>query len=115
LISGPLFVRWPGRIEPGTRSERLAGHVDLMPTLASAARAPLPGCVEIDGIDLLDPAAARRHDAIFWQSGYYRAVRQGNWKLQLSEKPKRIWLFDLAGDPIEQTNLAEREPGRWSH
>jgi arylsulfatase A-like enzyme len=70
----------------------------------------------IDGVDLIpfaagDPAGAP-HQALFWRSGPYRAVRAGDWKLQVSQHPPKRWLFHLASDPTEQVNLAEREPRR---
>ena len=43
-------------------------------------------------------------------SGHYRVVRKGDWKLQLSERPQKAWLFDLGNDPTEQTNLADSNP-----
>jgi arylsulfatase A-like enzyme len=39
-----------------------------------------------------------------------RVVRAGDWKLQVSKRPDKIWLFNLATDPTEQVNLASREP-----
>mgnify|MGYP000865981633 CR=1 FL=1 len=112
-IRVPLFMRWPARIAPGTRIEKPAGHIDLMPTFAAAAGAPLPAGVAIDGVNLLESETpARADDALFWQSAYYRVVRQGDWKLQVTERPKKAWLFDLAADPTEKVNLAEREPAR---
>lgn len=112
-IRVPLFMRWPARIAPGTRVARPAAHIDLMPTFAAAAGAPLPTGVAIDGIDLLAPEIPpRADDALFWQSAYYRVVRQGDWKLQVTERPKQTWLFDLAADPTEKVNLADREPAR---
>lgn len=111
-IRVPLFMRWPTAIAPGSRSDRPAAHIDLMPTLAAAAGAALPEGVEIDGIDLLAPESERPDQAIYWQSGYYRVVRQGEWKLQVSDRPQRTWLFNLAEDPTEQTNLATRYPER---
>ncbi|MEZ4219245.1 MAG: sulfatase, partial [Myxococcota bacterium] len=62
------------------------------------------------GIDILDPAAERPGDELFWQSGYYVSVRQGSWKLQLDAKRERVWLHDLAADPTEQVNLADERP-----
>ncbi len=112
-IRVPLFMRWPSRIAPGTRVERPAAHIDLMPTFAAAAGAPLPAGVAIDGVNLLAPETpARPNDALFWQSAYYRVVRQGDWKLQVTERPKKTWLFNLAADPTEKVNLADREPAR---
>ena len=37
-------------------------------------------------------------------------MRHQDWKLQISEKPSKEWLFNLAEDPTEQNNLVEREP-----
>lgn len=113
----PLFARWPAQIAAGTRSELPVGHVDLMPTLAAAASAPLPAKVTIDGRNLL-PAmtgsgAVERADApLFWNSGYYKVVRAGDWKLQVNEKQRKAWLFNLAADPTETTDLAARNPAK---
>jgi uncharacterized sulfatase len=86
-------------------------HIDLMPTMTAAARAESPPGVDIDGRDLLPLATGEGVDTwsrqtLFWQSGYYRAVRHGDWKLQVSENPRKAWLYDLAADPTEQNNLA---------
>ena len=110
----PLFMRWPQRIAPGTQVETPVAHIDVTPTLAAAAGASLPDGVAIDGLNLL-PAAegeagiSRPDDAIFWQSGYYRVVRAGDWKLQYNGRQDRAWLYNLATDPTEQTNLADIE------
>ena len=107
----PIFVKWPSRIEPGTRIDKPAAHIDLMPTMASAAGAELPQDVVIDGLDLLplatgEGAESWSRDTLFWQSGYYRVVRHGSWKLQVSDNPDKDWLYNLAEDPTEQNNLA---------
>lgn len=111
-IRVPLFVKWPAKIAPGTIIDDPVAHIDLMPTLAAAANASLPSDLVIDGQDLL-PAAMqegeiiRPDDAIYWQSGYYRVVRAGDWKLQVDGRQDKVWLFDLASDPTEQNNLAD--------
>ena len=107
----PMFLKWPGIIAPGTTVSEPVAHIDLMPTLAAVAQAPLPKNVAIDGYDLLPLATntagpVRDRRALFWQSGYYRVVRQGDWKLQVSDKLNKVWLYNLADDPTEQTNLA---------
>lgn len=111
-IRVPLFMKWPAQIAAGTEITQPAAHIDLMPTLASAAGAALPADREIDGIDLMPLAtgtgeSARKDEAIFWSSGYYKVVRAGDWKLQIDEKHSKFWLFDLANDPTEQVNLAD--------
>jgi arylsulfatase A-like enzyme len=115
-IRVPMLLRWPDRIPAGARIAEPAAHIDLMPTFAAAAGAPLPADRVIDGINLLPLASgsetASSRDAVFWQSAYYRVVRQGDWKLQVTERPQRTWLFDLASDPTEQRNLADARPDK---
>ena len=113
-IRVPFFVSWPGRIAPGQRLAMPTEHIDVLPTLAAAAGAPLPAGRRIDGINLLPfitghaPPPARR--ILFWRSGSYEAARDGDWKLQLSRNPARIWLFDLATDPTEHKDLSTQRP-----
>ena len=114
-IRVPLFARWPARIPAGTHSNLPVGHVDLMPTLAAAAGARLPAGVTIDGRNLLPAMTGRgsveRADApLFWNSGYYKVVRAGDWKLQVNERQGKAWLFDLGKDPTEKVNLIDRNP-----
>ena len=114
-IRVPMFVSWPARIPAGTVINTPVAHIDVTPTLAEAAGVGLPAGVEIDGRSLLALAEgvgglARPDDALFWQSGYYRVVRAGDWKLQVDGKQGKSWLFDLGRDPAESTNLAASEP-----
>ena len=113
----PLFVKWPARIAPGTMVDTPVAHIDLMPTMLAAAEAQPPAGVAIDGRDILplttvEGSARWDRDTLFWQSGYYRAVRHGDWKLQVSDKPNKAWLYNLAKDPTEQNNLAASRTGK---
>lgn len=115
-IRVPMFVKWPGRIAPGTVIDDPVSHIDVMPTLAAAAGAELPGDRVIDGRSMLPVAMGeaetitRENDAIFWSSGFYKVVRAGDWKLQVNERQGRQWLFNLAEDPTEQVNLSSARP-----
>lgn len=48
----PFFVRWPGRIEAGRVIDRIASHIDVLPTLAALAGAQLP-VGQVEGRSLL--------------------------------------------------------------
>jgi arylsulfatase A-like enzyme len=115
-IHVPYFMRWPGQIPAGSRVSAPVSHFDIFATAAAAAGQALPTDRPIDGVDLLPfvqgRASGRPHDLLFWRTDSYLAVRQGDWKLQVSERPRKRWLFDLASDPTERVNLAEREPAR---
>jgi uncharacterized sulfatase len=112
----PLFMSWQGMIAPGTQVAMPAAHIDLMPTMAAAAGAKVPEGVELDGMNLLPLARGvqrRERAPIFFSSGYYRAVRAGDWKLQVTEKPKpRTWLFNLKDDPTERNDLSASQPAK---
>ena len=112
-IRVPFFVRWPARVAPGQRLSMPVQFIDVFPTLASAVGAALPRGRKIDGIDLLPFMTGQGKPAsrsLFWRSGSYEAVRDGDWKLQVSWNPPRIWLFDLASDPTELRNLSGSRP-----
>ena len=114
-LRAPIFIKWPARIKPETVIDTPVAHIDIMPTLAAAANAPLPEGVAIDGRNLLPLATGsgtiqRDNDALFWQSGYTRVVRAGDWKLHYEGKRDKSWLFNLADDPTEQNNLAATQP-----
>ena len=116
-IRVPLMMKWPARISPGTVSDEPVAHIDVMPTLTAAANAREPEGVLIDGENLLPLATglgieAWDRDTLFWQSGHYRVVRHKDWKLQVTERPAKIWLFNLAEDPTEQINLATSMPDK---
>ena len=109
----PMMIKWPSKIVAGTEVDVPVAHIDVMPTLASAA-AVQPEAAEIDGLNLL-PLVTSQDDQIwdretlFWQNGHYQVVRHVDWKLQINDRPTdglQHWLFDLAEDPTEQNNLA---------
>ena len=116
-IRVPVFINWPQRIAPGTMVDTPVAHIDLMPTMAAGAGAPLPEDVIIDGHNLMPLADGtgeidRENDAIFWNAGHYKVVRAGDWKLQVNDRIDYDWLFNLADDPTEQVNLAEARPDK---
>lgn len=109
-IHVPMMMRWPGQIAPGTVRSDVAQHLDMFATIAAATGAQVPTDRKMDSFNLL--AAGPKREVTFWRSGDYRAVRAGDWKLQISKRPEKAWLFNLATDPTEQINLAAKDPAR---
>lgn len=100
----PCVIRWPGVIEPGTISNDIYSHEDMMPTLLAAAGVPdikeklLQGYsandkkfkVHLDGYNQLpywtgkEKEAPRKEIFYFDQAGNLNAVRYNNWKLHFA-------------------------------
>jgi arylsulfatase A len=80
----PFVVRWPTFIPAGTQCNRMLSLVDLMATIAAAAKVPLPAGAAPDGLNQLraftDPenAPVIRTEMLAQGTGGY-AIRQGDW------------------------------------
>jgi arylsulfatase A-like enzyme len=102
----PALIRWPGAIEPGTVSNELFSHTDLLPTLLAAAGEPdiveklkkghkagkKTFKVHIDGYNLLPFVQGEvkenpRKGFLYWSDdGDLMALRVGNWKVHFLEQ-----------------------------
>jgi len=115
-VHAPFFMRWPGQIAPGSHYPFPVGHIDIFATAAAAAGAQVPRDRVIDGVDLTPylqgKVQGRPHQMLFWRSGQYKVVLDGDWKLQSSEAQSKVWLYNLAVDPTEKDELSRREPQR---
>ena len=115
-IHVPFFLKWPARLQGGETFDAPVHGFDIFSTAAAAAGVELPGDRTIDGVDLVPYAAGGAqglpHDHLFWRTGGYQVVLSDGYKLQTSDPPGKTWLFNLASDPTEQSNLADAEPER---
>ena len=122
----PFIVRWPGRVRPGSRSERLVCLTDLLATCADILQVKLPDTAGEDSVSflpaLMEQSDGPARDAVVHHSinGSF-AIRQGQWKLALcpgsggwsAPRPGRddssalplVQLYDLPNDPGEQRNV----------
>jgi arylsulfatase A-like enzyme len=131
-VREPCIMRWTGRIPAGTECMQIAGNVDVLPTFAKLAGAPIGNDNKLkgrtlDGRDLtplmFDPKAGPARTTHLYYSGTkLLAYRRGDWKLfptappqgrgKNAVKPKDPGpeLYNLAEDPAETTNLAKQKP-----
>ncbi len=126
----PTFVRWPGRIEPGTTNATPVTIVDWLPTLLDAAGAQPGADLTLDGeslVPMLTKRAPLKRDAIYFHMPGYNgngrtnalvwqppagAIRMDRWKLIENFEDGSLELYDLQTDLGEKHNLADAQPRR---
>lgn len=121
----PFFVRWPrGGIGGGRDIERLAAHIDVLPTLLELTGVtPVPA--GLDGTSLVPLLTGGegfpgdrthfiqhqqvRRDGEFQMESprpfYHSSVLTNRWRLVGGEE-----LYDIKADPGQETDLAARHP-----
>lgn len=117
----PLFVRWPGVVEPGSLCATPVTSPDFFPTLLEMAGVTAPPPNPIEGVSLLpllQGATDLQREAIFWHYPHYgnqggtpgSSVRSGDYKLIEFFEDGRLELYNLREDLGEAHNLAQAEP-----
>ncbi len=128
-IRTPMFVRWPGNVQPMRDDETLASIIDVVPTILNVCG--LKTSTNLPGLDLLDREAMNARQSIFVE-GYTHDIAElgvpeeslvtqvviDGWSKLLrpganrpdkayTSAPEVIELFDLKVDPFEKHNLAK--------
>jgi arylsulfatase A-like enzyme len=105
----------------------MTSNLDVLPTLAEWANAPLPKGRTLDGQSvsslLLGKELKPKHREIYYYNGgVCEAVRQGDWKYREIKgsntnmgivkqvQESKTELFNLAYDPSERTNVIDEYP-----
>ncbi len=123
------FWRWSGTLKPAD-CDRLAAHIDFLPTLADITGAKLSAEVkaQIEGRSLVpllqNPKAEWADRTLFTHVGRWPkgakvddhkyagcSVRSPRWHLVSAGKAKQKWeLFDVSADYGEKTDVGEKHP-----
>jgi arylsulfatase A-like enzyme len=126
----PTILRMPSTLPAGVTNANVFSALDLAPTLCQMANISYQAD-EFDGINQRGYLTAKKSVApprdLHWDSGWQWSVRSGDWKLMVTTNEKRaqgsanfeqvdvrmgVNLFNLAKDPGETTNLAEKFPAQ---
>jgi len=115
----PFILYWPQHVSSKVLKQ-VVSAVDLLPTLAQWANAPIPKALVLDGQPIGElfttDVAKINHRPIYYEhNGSPQAVRVDDWKLRrVTEGGKRIEeLFNLAEDPAERVNVIKDYPAQY--
>lgn len=123
----PGIVRWKGKIQPGSVSDRVVGFEDWMPTLLELAEVKNQTLADVDGISFVPTLKGETQPERtflyreFPAYGGQQSLRMGNWKAvrqNLLPTKKMInqglkptfELYDLASDLHEEHDVAAQHP-----
>jgi len=121
-IRVPLIASWPGQIPPGSHSDHISIHYDMLATLGQLTGYDVPA--DTDGISFLSSLLGKdeqqqKHNFLYWEYPEYGgqiAIRSGDWKLirrhLKDDQPPTLELYNLATDSTEQHNVASQHPER---
>ncbi|HUA60560.1 MAG TPA: sulfatase-like hydrolase/transferase [Verrucomicrobiae bacterium] len=109
----PAIVRWPGVVPAGRVTNQAVATMDWAATFLDVAGARADPAFPFDGESVMAVCAGKRpafDRAIFWRvrARPQAAARVGKWKY-LQDRGEEF-LFDLAADPGESTDLKGRQP-----
>ena len=119
-IHVPCFVHWPSRLEAGVEVDRIAAHIDLLPTILEACDITPSQDLALDGRSLLPLMLQQSEKRIDWpdrtlffqwhrgdEPDLYRNSAARNQRYKLVGKNE---LYDLIKDPGEKRNIAVDHP-----
>ena len=127
-IRVPCYLRWPDHFPAKLTVDKIAAHIDLVPTLLEACGMAAPEGLKFDGTSLLplltgQQTAGWRDRTLYFQwhrgdqpeLGRAFAARSQTYKLLRREpipgaKPPPLELFDMEHDPLELEDIAARHP-----
>jgi len=108
----PAIAWWPGKIEPGRKTDQLCISLDLMPTMLDMAGIDSNSDRQFDGVSLVPlllEGQSLEPRQLYWNG---LAMREGPWKLIATANRKRTELYNLDVDLLETTNVADAHPER---
>ena len=121
----PFIVRWPGKVQPGSRCDQLVMQADFLATMAEVLGTRLPVDAGEDSFSFLPLLSGGnqpiREHAVSCSSEGLPALRLASWKFipgsgsggwSKSTGKRPFQLYDLASDLGETQNLAEQQPER---
>jgi len=123
-IRVPLIVKWPGKLEAGSQSERIVSGVDYYPTLLDIVGLDQKPEQHLDGVSFknnLLGKSIKQREAAYWHFPLgdklkkvigmpkASAIREGDYKLIEWYETGTFELYDLKNDISEEHDLSKEK------
>ena len=133
-IRVPYFMRWPKGMPAGFKTDKIASHIDVLPTLLSLCNVDSPADLRMDGVDLTPLIRGREVEwldrTLFIQTHRGSRPRQYHnctaitqrykwlgypstgeqWDFETSSTDPVMALYDLEDDPGEEKEIGGQMP-----
>ena len=133
-IRVPYFMRWPKGMPAGFKTDKIASHIDVLPTLLSLCNVDSPSDLRMDGVDLTPLIRGQKVEwpdrTLFIQTHRGSRPRQyhnctaitqrykwlgypssgGQWDFETSSTDPVMALYDLEDDPGEEKEIGGQMP-----
>ncbi len=133
-IRVPYFMRWPKGMPAGFKTDKIASHIDVLPTLLSLCNVDSPPGLRMDGVDLTPLIRGQKVEwpdrTLFIQTHRGSRPRQyhnctaitqrykwlgypstgGQWDFETSSTDPVMELYDLEDDPGEEKEIGGQMP-----
>jgi len=117
----PFFIKWPGKIKSQTVEETLTANIDIYPTLLELCKLEPIATKPLDGISfaslLLDrPSSLIENRKIFTNVNFMQipaslnagGFRDNQYRYVYEQNESQLYFLKV--DPLEQNDLAKKEP-----
>ena len=107
-VRSPFFMQWKGKLEKGKKIDKIAGAIDLLPTLAELASVEYKLEKPLDGVSLkplLTDDAKTWNDRLIFSHWGKTSVRNQKYRLDHENK-----LYDMQNDPGQYHDISETFP-----
>ena len=129
-VRSPFFAHWPARLEAGHTSDRVAAHIDVLPTVLEATGVPAPQGLHLDGRSLLPLLEDREEDwpdraltiqahrgdvpvryhNFMIRTQHYKLLHASGFGPESFEGEPAFELYDMEADPLELQDIAAEKP-----
>lgn len=116
-IRVPMMARLPGVIPAGSRTDRIALSMDILPSVMEGAGLQIHHAIEGISVwpsmcgknqtpETRDLFFTRREGGRVFKGGRIEALRRGDWKILRPTPGAPVEVYNLADDPLEEMDLA---------